>query len=59
MGPWTQFNQPQKAARDAEVGEKENNKLEKVRRRGYVRSEEVRSLTNYLSAPKEEDIRMV
>ena len=41
MGPWTQFNQPQKAARDAEVGEKENNKLEKVRRRGYVRSEEV------------------
>ena len=34
-------------------------KISNVRRRGYIRMGDVKSLTHYFSVPKVEDIRMV
>ena len=45
--PWPQFLQPQRVERYEKVAEKECIKLDKIRRRGYVRMGEVKSFTHY------------
>ena len=46
MGPWNRFLHPNRVERDKKVAEKECIKLAKVRKRDYVRMEEVKILTN-------------
>ena len=59
MGPWPKFLQPHIVERDDKVAEKECIKLAKVRKRGYVRMEEVKSLTYLFLVLKGEDIRII
>ena len=59
MGLWPQFQQPQKAARDTDIWEKDKKKLAKFLRQGYVSEGEVRIPTHNFSATKGGDIRLV
>ena len=59
MGPLIFFLQPQIVERYEEVVEKKCVKLSKARRRGYVSTGDIKSLTHYFSVPKGEYIRML
>ena len=59
VGPWPCFLQLQIVTREDNVASKESLKLTKIRKRGYVRVEGVKSFNSFLYVPKVEDIRIL